>query len=62
MNQREQQPKQNEQSSNVRFERTAWLAVNREIEAPRLQIVEPMELSDEHVVDARLDGDSIIRA
>jgi hypothetical protein len=62
MTQREQQPQQNEQASNVRFERSAWIAVQREVEPQPVSAEAPLRLTDEHVIDARLDGDSIVRA
>jgi hypothetical protein len=45
------------------FECTPWLAQERVLEEPRQRSAEPLELAiNEHVVDAPLDGEAIVRA
>jgi len=45
------------------FECTPWLAQERVLEEPRKRPEEPMELAvNEHLVDAPLDGEAIVRA
>jgi hypothetical protein len=45
------------------FECIPWLAQERVLDEPRARLSEPVRLElDEHVIDAALDGDAIVRA
>jgi hypothetical protein len=56
------QKQTNEENAHVSFEQSPWTAKELHLEEPRRHSGEPLRLSEEHVVDALLDGDSIRRA
>ena len=54
---------QDETIRSTSFECTPWLAQERVLEEPRKRPEDPLELAiNEHVVDAPLDGEAIVRA
>ncbi|HEX4384701.1 MAG TPA: hypothetical protein VH083_17195 [Myxococcales bacterium] len=55
------QKQTNEENAPVRFEQSPWMAKELHLEEPRRYSGDPLQLSEEHVVDALLDGDSIRR-
>ena len=55
------QKQSNEESAPVHFEKSPWTAKELHLEEPRRWAGEPLRLSEEHVVDVLLDGDSIRR-
>jgi len=56
------EPRRDEVRSTA-FECTPWLAQERVLDEPRARLEEPVRLElDEHVVDAALDGEAILRA
>jgi hypothetical protein len=58
-------PQRDEQAADtnpsVSWEQTPWLASDRTLEDPRRDSGGPMLLSDGHVIDVLLDGESILR-
>jgi len=52
-----------EQPRSAGFECVPWIAQERVLDEPRAPLQEPLRLElDEHVVDAALDGEAILRA
>jgi hypothetical protein len=41
------------------WESTPWIPEERTIDEPRLTLERPLRLSDEHIIEASLAGDSI---
>jgi hypothetical protein len=62
MPQRDLQKQPNEQKTGTAGEQQPWLSKSLEIEDNGRDAGQPLNLSDEHVIDVPLDGDSIVRA
>jgi len=56
------EPRRDEARS-IAFECVPWITQERVLDEPRARSEDPLRLElDEHVVDAALDGDAILRA